>query len=138
MRAALVAAAAALGAACAKDVRARYPGRADLLGETATLELRFTRAVKNLHASVNGVPLTEGTHANRLVVAGIPPGATTVMLAADGFPGEKVFTVELKAGQRMVVPLSVPEEGFGRTILQTAMLAAAYVGYLAVRSAFWP
>ena len=46
--------------------------------------------------------------------------------------------MELKAGQRMVVPLSVPEEGFGRTILQTARLAAAYVGYLAVRSAFWP
>jgi hypothetical protein len=121
--------------ACARDLVTRYPGRADLVSDTATLEIRFTRPVKNLHASVNGVPLAAGTNARKLLVAGIPPGPTTVMLAADGLEGERVFTLDLAAGKRMVVPLSVPGESFSRTLVQAAMVAVVYVGYLALRGA---
>jgi hypothetical protein len=58
------------------------------------------------------------------------------MLAADGLDGEKVFTLELAKGKRMVVPLASPGESFVKTLFQAVMVAVVYVGYLALRSAF--
>ena len=121
---------------CAHDVRTRLPGPP--APEAGTLELRFTNAVKHAHLAINGIAVTADAHTRRIVVEGVPAGTATVMLAAgDGGEGgvEKVFSVDLAAGQHLVVPLAAPSSSAGRSLLSAVGAAAVYVGYLALRAA---
>jgi len=132
-RAAALAALVLVG--CAHDVRTQFP-RPPPEGPRGTLELRFTGAVKNAHVTVNGVPVAEGAHTRRIVVTGVPAGPTAVVMAADGLPMEKAFTIEIPAGERVVVPLSAPSASFGGVIVQAVATVAVYAAYLGLRSLF--
>ena len=124
---------AAVAGGCARDVHARFPGVTDG-SPTASLVLRFTDPVEHAHVSVNGVPVASDVHTREIVVEGIPPGETSILLAASNTP-EKAFVLDLQPGQRAVVPLSAPSASFGKSLLQAAVGAAVYATYLALTAA---
>lgn len=115
---------------CAHDVRTRFPADPETVGDApATLVLRFTHAVEHAYVSVNGVPVAQDAHTKEIVVEGLPPGETTVMVAAaNGL--EKGFMMHLSPGQRAVVPLSAADTSVGRSVFQAFLTAAVYAAYL--------
>jgi hypothetical protein len=125
--------------ACARDLRARYPlAPSEEEGvsppATATVELRFTSAVKGLVVSVDGRLVVDGAHTQRVVIEQLPPGHVTVMVACEGAP-ERVFSLDLEPGGRVVVPLTGASGGGATSLWQTALGAAVTIGYLALRDA---
>lgn len=130
----LLVVATALVGCGAHDLHTTYPGAPP--ATMATLELRFTRAVKHLSVTVNGVLVAEDAHTARLVVDRIPAGRASVMLAADGAP-ERVFTVDLEASRRAIVPLAAAPAGASMvtSLLQSVLAATVYVTYVSIRAA---
>jgi hypothetical protein len=133
MRLALLAL-AAIG--CAHDVHARFPS--EIMG-SSVLELRLTAVATGAIVTVNGKLVADGEKTSRIVVEGVPSGPATVMFACDGEPQEKVFTVEMPADGRMIVPIavassSVSPSGVAMIFLQAVAGAAAYATYAALKS----
>jgi hypothetical protein len=119
-----------LVAGCAaRDVHTKFPVAVETPG---SLELRFSGAVDDLLVTVNGQLVVDDVHTRRVIIAGIPPGPTTVMVASDGAP-ERAFTIEVPAGENVVVPLAGGATKSGG-IWQSLLGAAITIGYLAIRS----
>ena len=133
MRALLVI--ALLAGGCARDLVTAVPGAAPGAGGTGTVELRFTRPVRNVHVSVDGVPVATDVHTQRVVIGRVPTGGTTLFLAADGVT-ERSLTLDLSPGQRVVIPVAAPPtSGLAGSVLQAMAAASVYVAYMVIRDA---
>ena len=133
MRALLVI--ALLAGGCARDLVTTVPGAATRSAGTGTVELRFTRAVRNVHVSVDGVPVATDVHTGRVVIGQVPTGGTTLFLAGEGVQ-ERSLTLDLSPGQRVVIPIAAPPtSGLAGSVLQAMAAATVYVAYLVIRDA---
>ena len=94
---------------CAKDVRARYPSRAD--EPTGTLVLTMARPASGVTVAINGVLVVDDAHTKHVTIDGIPVGTGEIIMAANG--SDKAFRVWIGSEHPTTVPLGVPDEGSG-------------------------
>lgn len=94
---------------CAKDVRARYPSRAD--EPTGTLVLTMARPASGVTVAINGVLVVDDAHTKHVTIDGIPIGTGEIIMAANG--SDKAFRVWIGSEHPTTVPLGVPDEGSG-------------------------
>jgi hypothetical protein len=124
-----------LSLACVRDVTARFPGNLRPGEVPAELELRFTSSVSGAHVAVNGTLVVADERTDRIVITDLPPGPTSIIVAVEGEVQEKVFSLNLEAGRRIVVPLAtVASGGAGSLIVQTLVSVLVNGAYIALRS----
>ncbi|RMH42962.1 MAG: hypothetical protein D6689_06450 [Deltaproteobacteria bacterium] len=112
---------------CARDVRVRLPP--DEGEPTGSVTVVFTRAVRDLMVSVNGVLVADRAHTARVRVTGVPAGDADVVVAAGAGEQrvERHMRVAVAAGRDTAIPLAAPDPSVSRTFVLTALSAVAYV-----------
>src|SRR3954463_1047888 len=91
---------------CSHDVAARFPSRPE--DPTGTLVLEMNRPASGVTVAVNGVLVVEDEHTERVVIDGVPTGATEVVMAANG--GDRAFHVYVDSARPTTVPMGIPDE----------------------------
>jgi hypothetical protein len=94
---------------CARDVRARYPSRAD--EPTGTLVLTMARPASGVTVAINGLLVVNDAKTQQVVIDGVPVGTREIVMAANG--SDKAFNVWIQSEHPTTVPLGVPDEGYG-------------------------
>jgi hypothetical protein len=94
-------------AACANDVRVRYPSAPT--EPTGTLVLTMAAPASGVTIAINGVLVVDDEHTKHIVIEGVPTGTGEIVMAANG--SDKAFRVWIDSTHPTTVPLGVPDEG---------------------------
>jgi len=101
MHTVLAAALAVLAAACAHDVRARFPG--DAGGPAGSITFVFTRPASDVTVAVNGQLVVDDVHTGKVHVDNVPTGYADIVVAAGA--DEKAMKLWIEPGKDTTVPL---------------------------------
>jgi hypothetical protein len=93
-------------AACAHDVRARFPAPPD--APTGTLELVFSAPASDVSVAINGHLVVHDERTEKIRVDDVPTGYADVAIAAG--PGEKQVRVWVEYDRTTTIPLGAPGE----------------------------
>lgn len=93
----------ALTAACAQDLRVRYPGADSAPG---SLTFVFTQPASDVTIAIDGTLVVDDEHTGRVHVDNVPSGAVDVVVAAG--PEEKAMKLWIEPGKDTTVPLGSP------------------------------
>ena len=95
-----------LAAACAHDVRARFPAPPD--APTGSIALVFTSAASDVTVAVNGVLVVHDADTERIVIDDVPTGFAELSIAAG--TGEKQVRVWVDSSRTTAVPLGAADD----------------------------
>lgn len=93
-------------AACAHDVRARYPAPPD--APTGAVELVFSAPASDVSVAVNGHLVVYDVRSERIRIDDVPTGYADLAIAAG--PGEKQVRVWVEYDRLTTIPLGAPGE----------------------------
>ncbi|HUQ05829.1 MAG TPA: hypothetical protein VM261_25180 [Kofleriaceae bacterium] len=93
-------------AACAHDVRARFPAPPD--APTGTVELVFSAPASDVSVAVNGHLVVYDARTERIRIDQVPTGYADLAIAAG--PGEKQVRVWVEYDRTTTIPLGAPGE----------------------------
>ena len=93
-------------AACAHDVRARFPAPPD--APTGTVELVFSAPASDVSVAVNGHLVVYDERTERIRIDNVPTGYADLAIAAG--PGEKQVRVWVEYDGVTTIPLGSPGE----------------------------
>ncbi|MBZ0237896.1 MAG: hypothetical protein K8M05_36615 [Deltaproteobacteria bacterium] len=93
-------------AACAHDVRARFPAPPD--APTGTVELVFSAPASDVSVAVNGHLVVYDERTERIRIDDVPTGYADLAIAAG--PGEKQVRVWVEYDRVTTIPLGAPGE----------------------------
>jgi hypothetical protein len=93
-------------AACAHDVRARFPAPLD--APTGTVELVFSAPASDVTVAVNGHLVVYDARTEKIRIDDVPTGYADLAIAAG--PGEKQVRVWVEYDRVTTIPLGAPGE----------------------------
>jgi hypothetical protein len=111
-------------AACAHDVRTRFPSSPE--EPTGTLVLLLSQGASNVSVAIDGLLVVEDEHAKKITIERVPTGNREIAIAANG--SDKAVRAWIGSENPTTIPLGVPESGMAlwKSVLGTLISIAAY------------
>ena len=120
-------------AACAHDVRARFPSPAGTPpGETGSVTLVLTRPASDVYVAIDGQLVVDGADTSHVVIDGLPGGYADMTVAIGD--GEKAMQVWVEPGRTTVVPVPAPAASATDSIKNMVLSIAAVALYAWIRT----
>ena len=120
---------AAGAAACAHDVRARFP--ADEGADVGAVELTFSAPASAVSIAVNGVMVVRDVRTENVTITDVPTGYAELAIAAGA--GEKQLRVWVDSQRTTAVPLGAPDDAPLTTMRSFALSLVSLALYTLLR-----